>query len=168
MSAMRELAVDLWASDPPVDARCITTNNALRRNGTAICGAGCAKEAVARYPEIEAVLGLLIRENGPVLHVVDDGGLDDRTLAWDPPLIAFPVKHHWRARADLDLIVQSATTLATLIDDRGWTDVWLPRPGCGLGGLDWDRDVRPALEPILDDRVVIIDFPAQRAAPGRP
>lgn len=149
------------------DARCITTNNALRKNGSAICGAGCAKEATERYPELEQILGQLITVEGPGVHIVDEGGFDAPTPGgFEPPLIAFPVKHHWRQKADLELIVASAHHLAAITEANGWQEVWLPRPGCGFGGLDWDIQVGPALEPIFDDRIVIIDFPDASDAPA--
>lgn len=33
-------------------------------------------------------------------------------------------------------------------ENRGLTTVWIPRIGCGLGGLDWDEDVVPTLKEI--------------------
>jgi len=36
--------------------------------------------------------------------------------------------------------------------------VYLPRPGCGYGYLDWEI-VKKELEPILDDRFIVITKP---------
>ena len=31
----------------------------------------------------------------------------------------------------------------------------IPRPGCSNGGLNWEIDVKPIIEPLLDDRFII-------------
>jgi hypothetical protein len=54
----------------------------------------------------------------------------------------------------LELIKQSARELMALIEEQGWKQVYLPRPGCFLGRLDWAQ-VKPAIENILDDRVIV-------------
>lgn len=42
-----------------------------------------------------------------------------------------------------------------MADKFGYSEVVLPRPGAGNGGLEW-KDVRPILEEILDDRFTIL------------
>ena len=44
--------------------------------------------------------------------------------------------------------------------DFAWAagfDVHMPKIGCGLGGLDWDRDVLPIIEDLRLDREVTIN-----------
>lgn len=74
---------------------------------------------------------------------------------------SFPVKHNWYEHADLKLIERSAKELVDTIDDifldpddRPPT-IYLPRPGCGNGRLKWE-DVKPVIEPYLDDRFVVV------------
>lgn len=146
---MREDLLDLWAA--PADARCITTNGTVKTNGRAVMGRGCAKQATERYSFMQLTLGRLIQEQGN--HVV---------VIFEPPagpepwtLCSFPVKHEWEQRADLILIAQSATELRELTNQMGWHTVVLPRPGCGNGGRKWS-EVRPILQPILDDRFTVV------------
>lgn len=73
-------------------------------------------------------------------------------------IITFPTKHHWRDESDLELIRTSAEQLIDICEGRGITSCYLTRPGCALGGLDWESQVRPLLEPILDDRFIIADY----------
>lgn len=146
---MREAFGDLWTL--PADARCVTTNGAVRNDGCAVMGRGVAAQAVQRWPLIQAVLGAQITVDGNHVHVVmkpdGDGAL----------LVSFPVKHHWRERADLALIERSCGELMELADRLGLKTILLPRPGCGNGGLDYEAHVFPAIEPLLDDRVTVID-----------
>ena len=59
---MREAFGDLWLID--ADAKCITTNGFIKKNGEAVMGAGVAKEAAIKYPELPEKLGYSIGVNG--------------------------------------------------------------------------------------------------------
>lgn len=144
---MKEDCVDLWTVD--CDARCITTNGTVKANGRGVMGRGCAKEAKERFFALELRLGQHLRQMGNCVGVL----LVDASLG---PLVVFPVKHAWHERADLDLIVASAHELVALTNVQGWKDVVLPRPGCGNGHRSWEREVRPLLQPILDDRFLVV------------
>ncbi len=143
---MNEIHGNLW--DALADVIVITTNGATRKDGAAIMGRGIALQAKARYPGIEHVLGRLIRENGNHVNLVTGNY---------PNIISFPVKSHWRQKADLKLISQSAGELVRLIDQQasyGLLTIALPRPGCGNGKLRWE-DVRSIIRPILDNRFTV-------------
>jgi hypothetical protein len=155
---VREAFGDLWALE--ADARCVTTNGYVTRAGRGVMGRGVAAQAKARFPGIEKALGQLVTRNGN--HV--------QTIAWwnGSPIIAFPVKHHWHEAADLALIERSARELVVLVDARILTFgphsmVLLPRPGCGNGRLAWP-DVRAVIEPVLDDRIVVVALPEEADA----
>jgi hypothetical protein len=111
-------------------------------------GAGCAREAAERFPELPRELGFLLREFGtnvfrfPTYH-----------------LITFPTKRHWSQRSDLDLIRRSAFSLAWMQAEFGLGPVVLPRPGCGLGGLSWPT-VRKVIEEFFRSDDIIIISPA--------
>lgn len=112
-------------------------------------GRGCALEAKTRYPGIEYRIGSTIRGFGNHCHYITFG---------PTKLFTFPVKHHWREPADLELIKRSATELVALIDSFYMSNdstIVLPRPGCGNGQLLWEQ-VEPVLSPLLDDRFHVI------------
>jgi len=144
-----EIKGNLWklAEVFDVHAVCITTNGVVKNNGACVMGKGCAKEARDRFPDIDRQLGDAIAANGNVVQVVQEIPIR---------VVAFPVKHHWRDIASLQLIRQSCVGLMELIEKRGWTKVLLPRPGCGNGRLDWERQVKPILKEELDHRVAVI------------
>lgn len=157
-----------------VDAICITTNGAVRKDGAAVMGRGCAAETARRWPVIQYILGADLAQHGNVAQLLTgDYGRPSNAvpMLWHPEVVggspdadgvvlpwhvvAFPVKHHWRDQADFALIEKSARELVMLTDKRGWNRVALVRPGCGNGGRSWD-DVRPLIEPILDDRFIVV------------
>lgn len=158
---MLETRGNLWEFD--ADFVCITTNGTVRKDGKAVMGRGCALEAAQLLPVVPEVLGLKLAKYGNHVHYL-------RHLPKGNELLSFPVKHHWKQRADLDLILRSAEELVHYVDFWSPTDsyvqgkgsgykpkVVLPRPGCGNGQLDWDV-VRPVIEPVLDDRFTVITW----------
>jgi len=158
---VKQATGNLWTF--PADARCITTNGATRQDGQAVMGRGVAAQAKERWPMLPAVLGVHLRQHGNHVQLL----MSPETI--QPPfddmahILAFPVKHHWRQPADLDLIKRSCGELMELADRIGLRSIALPRPGCGNGRLDW-AEVGPAIAPLLDDRVTIVysDVEARR------
>lgn len=154
---MLETYGNLWEmADQGCDALVITTNGYVRKDGLAVMGRGIAKEAAYNFPKLPYELGIQIRKNGNNCYVFPNPGFD---------LVTFPVKPMygpegepgWRAKAQLGLIEKSARQLVALANRYDWTDVIMPRPGCGFGGLKWEK-VRPLLAPILDDRFTAVTF----------
>lgn len=129
------------------EAVCVTTNGMVKRNGFAVMGAGIAREADLRFG-LSAKLGQYLRAYGNRTFYM--GAYQNKAI------ICFPTKHNWRDSSDLALIRESAENLVRMCDNRGITKCYLPPVGCGLGGLDWDTQVAPLLNSILDDRFVIV------------
>lgn len=139
-----EITGNMW--DIEADAYCITTNGFVKKNGEAVMGAGCAKEARNKFPGIPKILGDMITKCGNrVCPLWKDG----------PFIVSFPVKHAWWETADLKLIEQSAADLMLMANMLEWRKVLLPRPGCGNGKLKWE-DVKEVLLPVLDERVWVV------------
>jgi hypothetical protein len=138
---MLEATGNLWTYDAKF--RCITTNGTIKKNGEAVMGRGCALEAKEKYPNVPIWLGAKLKATGNHVYWLTSN------------VYSFPVKHHWRENADLNLIEQSAIEISAIIRH---STVVLPRPGCGNGGRDWEKEVKPILEPILDDKFIVISF----------
>jgi len=162
---------DLWDGDIVV----ITTNGFVKRNGAAVMGRGCAREAARRYPGLEFKLGQLLKQNGNMVNYLGRQ-VDGKHI------ITFPVKgvqqrfngynavRHmqtrfrkgdwvpgWALKADLGIIKQSAVQLFMLISKAiPNAVVYMPRPGCGAGELDWETQVKPILANILNDNRFIV------------
>lgn len=134
------------------DAICITTNGALNAKGGCVMGRGVALTAKEKWEGIDRRLGHFIKANGNIVQIL-----------WYVPsfhvtIVAFPVKHHWKEKADLSLIDKSCKQLKELIDQEGWEKVILPRPGCYNGKRNWETEVKPILQKYFtnDNRLMVI------------
>lgn len=146
---MLEVRGNLW--DYPSDFTVITTNGAIRKDGALVMGRGCAREAKDKFPGLEYSLGALVEGEGNKVFAL-----------LDEELITFPVKHHWRQSADINLIENSVKDLVIVVNqiEKKFNcniKVVMPRPGCGNGNLYW-KDVKPVIEKYLDDRFSVITF----------
>jgi hypothetical protein len=131
----------------------VTTNLVLKHNGDAVMGAGIAKDAATRLSALPYALGKHIERWGekPFLFV---GGT--------PTVICLPTKTDWKKNSDIDLIERGCKELVWLQyllklsgDAR---HIFLPRLGCGLGGLNWERQVRPVVDAhLIGDQFVLVD-----------
>lgn len=130
------------------DAICVTTNGCVKANGELVMGAGIALQFNNRYTGLAFRLGRKVRKRGNHVHT-DWVSYDSRTI------VSFPTKNSWQEPSLLTLIKRSAEELVSLTNRNNWKKVVLPRPGCGLGQLNWE-DVKAVIEPILDDRFYII------------
>lgn len=139
---MIELRGDLWSVHSYYYI--VIPTNGIVTNGKAVMGAGLAKQAADRYPALPAILGK---------HLVEKGNIP---MVWRPlRIITFPTKLDWRNKSDIELIKSSAAFVSSLTVCSYDAPVFMPRVGCGLGGLRWDV-VRPVLDRILDPRFIVI------------
>jgi hypothetical protein len=142
---MKQAFGDLWEFAGTI---AITTNGFVKRDRTCVMGRGCARQAAVRFPELPRRLASRISAAGNhVFHFPEHR------------LITFPVKHTWWEAADLGLIERSARELLKMIEVKKIQEaVYLPRPGCGNGRLEWEG-VRKILSPILkSDQFHIVTY----------
>lgn len=152
---MKEMTGDLWglAETHPGSVVVVTTNGSITKDGRLVMGRGCAREARDRYKGLDLKLGKQVKKEGNValLH-----RLSVPTGEYPQWLFTFPVKHYWRDTADIVLIINSARQIEEMI--RLWSPhrtVFMPRPGCGNGKLDWGF-VKPFLDEILPDNFIAV------------
>lgn len=153
---MKQLTgVNLW--EVPADLHVITTNGTVKMNGACVMGRGCAREAKYMYPSLDLKLGRMVKDSGNIVHFLNFTPARPN-VDYPHRLASFPVKHNWWEQADTYLIERSAKQLVELVNTTpGIMSVVMPRPGCGNGQLNW-QDVRPLIEPILDDRFTVVTF----------
>jgi hypothetical protein len=129
----------------------ITTNGTITKKGLLVMGAGTAGDAEDKFPYLPKMLGGLVVKYGniPFMLVREK-------------IITFPVKHDWKTYGVPDLIVESARLIRDLVegsraDGVNIDRIYIPRPGCGMGCLLWEKQVKPLLEPIFDnDKYIIV------------
>jgi hypothetical protein len=121
----------------------ISASGSLTRDGRAVLGRGVARQAALRFPGIAEKLGRLLAQRGNHVFDLGDG------------IVSFPVEESAWSLPDLRIIARSAQELRALADASAWKKIIVPRPGCGGGGLAWE-DVRPLLEPLFDERFLVV------------
>lgn len=153
---MREISGDIWDFHKQGHWIVITTNGTVRKDGACVMGRGVAKQAAEKFPGLPYILGEYISSMGNHVNYLTEF-----------KIISFPVKHNWWEAADTSLIDTSCQEIRTLVDNLEITypfggpyHVYMVRPGCGNGGLDW-KDVKPILEKYLDDRFVVVEYGAK-------
>ena len=124
----------------------IPTNGIVKQNGEAVMGAGLAKQAAKRYPNLPRQLGTHLKIGNGIYFFPEY------------QVVTFPTKNHWKDKSDINLIMRSATELAKAITTFRYQQrefqFYVPQVGCGLGGLNW-ADVYRAIGPILTDPMII-------------
>jgi hypothetical protein len=140
------------------DAYVITTNGFVKKDGKAVMGRGIAKQAAERHTWLPKLLGESLKARGNHVDVFQSivGSNEMSPMV----LITFPVKTVWWEKADPALIERSAHELVDAVAATRWKRIIMPRPGCGNGQLDWNH-VKPIIEPILDDRFLVVEYGVQ-------
>jgi hypothetical protein len=145
---------DLWDYYYPDNWIVITTNTVIKKNGRAVMGAGIAKQAADRFPDLPYLYGRFLKTSA------DSSGI---AVVPNIGLVLFPTKYHWQNPSDLDLIKKNAIQLANRYTEvitlgnvgQPIRHVFLPPLGCGLGKRKWE-EVEPILSPILDDNFTVV------------
>lgn len=138
---MKEEIGDIWHSDGVIT---IPTNGTLNAKGHLVMGAGVALEAKLRHIHLPAKLGDYVAKYGNRAFYLKAEGI-----------LSFPTKQDWKDLSNIQLIQQSARQAVEIANKFTLINIVLPRVGCGYGGLTWDF-VKTFLEPILDDRFVVL------------
>jgi hypothetical protein len=144
---LNELVGDVWDLLDENSAVCILTNNTILYHKFKpfygrpynIMGGGIAKEAYDRN------LGLKETCAESILNGSISLGYD---LATGAEMLRFPTKDQIHESSDMRIIADSLIKLVKYINENPNKKIYLPRPGCGLGGLEWN-DVKELCEHYL-------------------
>jgi len=72
-------------------------------------------------------------------------------------IFSFPTKNDWRDKSDINLIARSAMEITDIANRIGLSQVFLPKPGCANGQLDWS-EVNAVISIALDDRFTVVSL----------
>lgn len=140
---MKEVFGNAWDLRKNYTYLGIATNGFVKSDGACVMGRGIALQLKQRDPKAPYRLGSRIKANGNIVQKFYGN------------VIAFPTKHNWWEKSDINLIKKSCKQLMELLGPN--ETILLPRVGCGNGGLDWN-DVGPIVSKLLDDRVTIVHY----------
>lgn len=158
---------DIFDKIKIADAICITTNCSVF-DGMNPMGAlaGAAAKRWSLIPDIYGKL-ICIAGNVPCIlgHISKENPKDFTSIFeaiyLDPLrytlLIAVPTMYKICEPADIKLVERSINLLSEMADDLNLNRVYAVRFGCGVGGLDWETQVGPIAENLLDDRFIIMN-----------
>ena len=140
------------------EAAAVTTNGMIKKDGSAVMGAGIARYARDNLEGIDGILGALLRVSGNHARFLGSFYDRNRETAGLPPMVfamAFPTKDDWRDPSDPALIRRSAAEAMHVAHVNNLRKVYMPAPGCSNGRLDYASQVRPLLADILSDTFVL-------------
>lgn len=135
------------------EGACVTTNGMWRSDGDAVMGAGIALEAQKNYM-IADLLGKYLQQYGN--RVFNLGLHPNLETGENFRLFSFPTKYNWKLPSRIDLIEKSARELVEVCEKFGVQKCYLPPAGCTNGKLSYEKDVKPVLTEILDDRFICV------------
>ena len=103
-------------------------------------GAGLAKQCADRFPEVVDMYKVGCHSG---LHSVAATLFIQRRK--EPHVICFATKHDWRNPSKIEYIEWGLKDIVA--NYRKWKvkSIAIPKLGCGLGGLDYQTQVRPLL-----------------------
>ncbi len=159
---MHELTADFWAEAEQDDVCAIvcTINTVCKKDGTLVMGAGIAKDFAERIEWLSDRWGVrttrMNKSKEPTYPFVEI------MQGSHPDIVGIHTKLDWRDRSPLSLVDRSIKQLYIVSKALGWRwgssqRILMTRPGCGHGSLSWEKDVKPLMAKILDDRFVVVN-----------
>lgn len=150
---MKEIKGNIWKRWESGHWIVIPTNGFVKGNGEAVMGRGLALQAKERFSDLAIRLGKYLLDNGNNVCFFEN-----------LRLISFPVKRFWFDKAIPELIERSCKQAIEFLNEnyafgneiKIEFPIYIPKVGCGNGGLKWE-DVKPILEKYLDGRFVVCD-----------
>ncbi len=144
---INEIKGNIWDFYDKGEFICITTNGVVKNDGALVMGKGIALEAANRFSELPKYWGHYVKTNGNKVYP-----------ATKIRLFSFPTKHHWSDKSDINLIKASIIQLNGYLNSFYLDKIYIPRPGCGNGGLKWE-EVKEQLSKMIfppDSRMIFV------------
>lgn len=117
-------------------------------NCVGVMGKGLALEFKHRYPDIYQFYVRACSANE--LRV---GGIAIYAMKKKPnrSVCLFPTKHHWKDKSTIEILDKSFQAFIEYAPQMKIISVAFPKVGCGLGGLNFEHQVRPLFEKYFND-----------------
>lgn len=124
-------------------------------NTVGVMGAGLAKQFKERFPDMFADYQKRCRR-----REVRVG----RPYLWKPPnregkwVLNFPTKQHWKSNSRLKWIEEGLCYLLEHYEEWGIKSLAMPALGCDLGGLNWEKQVKPLMVRYLSQMKIPVEI----------
>lgn len=114
-------------------------------NCVGVMGGGIALEFKNRYPEM-----FLKYRDICSKKLLSPGKLHlwKSDTKW---ILNFPTKNHFRNPSEIEFIEEGLKKFVDTYEEKGITSISFPLLGSGLGGLDWETEVKPLMFKYLSD-----------------
>ncbi len=120
-------------------------------NTVGAMGAGLAKAFARRYPDLASAYAIQCAKKRLIVGTL---------FYWRAPdgktIVCLPTKRDWREPSRVEDVARSLLVFRRTYDAFDVTSVSLPQLGCGLGGLDWENQVKPLMENHLADLPILV------------
>lgn len=128
-------------------------------NTVGVMGKGIAKDFKKVYPEMFAKYQMLCERD---MFQVGQLWLYKTERKW---ILNFPTKKHWRSKSKIEYIELGLKKFVDTYAEKGITSISFPMLGCGNGGLNWEKEVRPLMERYLKNLPIDIYIHLYRKDP---
>ena len=135
---------DIWALHDSGFWVVVPTNTCKKKDGSAVMGAGLARDAALRYTDLAATYGESLAGGRSYL------------AAPEHRLLLGPTKEDWRQPARLELVTMLLIKLRHWCDKNPNEAVAVPALGCGLGGLGYGVVCELAEQELATCRAVLV------------
>jgi O-acetyl-ADP-ribose deacetylase (regulator of RNase III) len=115
-------------------------------NTIGVMGKGLALKFKELYPEMYGGYKSVCKD-----RTFDIGSLHIHIVNPNRFILCLPTKKHWRRPSRIEYIEEGLKAFVSDYKFLGITSVAFPKLGCGLGGLNWEEEVQPAMDNYLND-----------------
>lgn len=145
-AAIVELPVgtDIWALHDSGFWVVVPTNTCKKKDGSAVMGAGLARDAALRYTDLAARYGESLTGGRAYLAVPERR------------LLLGPTKEDWRKPARMELVEKLLAKVKRWCDKNPNEAAAVPALGCGLGGLSYGFVRELAAQELATCRAVLV------------
>jgi hypothetical protein len=134
---------DIWDVFGKDNKIVVVTTNQTKCSYGLVMGAGCAKEAKERIPELPKLMSWYTDLKSPYHFALFE----------DLGVACLQTKVDWKDPSPVELVEDSLKYLNLYAKTMKDTEFHCPLPGCGKGGLDWTTQVWSLCKPLPDNCV---------------
>lgn len=124
-------------------------------NCVGVMGKGLALEYKTRYPDMFKFYQKTCREGKLNLGQVAFWTLKKNSSTI---ICLFPTKQHWKERSTVTTIDSGLKAFVKYAPEMKIETAAFPKLGCGLGGLDFERQVQPLFEKYFLNSSILVEI----------